>query len=129
MKKEDILSFLKKNYLTVVIGVFTVAALLLAAGMFSEDENKSENAVLTYKSSLESRLSDFLQKMNGVGECEVFVTLEGSDENVDGTGMSVRGVAILCSGGSNAKVKSDITELLCRVFGISQTKISVGNLN
>ena len=129
IKKEDMLSFLKKNYLTVVIGVFVVAALLLAAEMFTEKTEDDQNSVLSYKSALEERLSVFLRKMNGVGECEVFITLEGSDENVDGMGTAVRGIAVLCSGGGNSKVKSEITELLCRVFGISQTKISVGNLN
>lgn len=129
MKKEDILSFLKKNYLTVVIGSFVIAALLLAANMFSEEEKHSENTVLAYKSALETRLSEFLQRMNGVGECEVFITLEGSEENIDGMGTSVRGIAVLCTGGGDSKIKSEITELLCRVFGISQTKISVGDLN
>ena len=53
IKKEDMLSFLKKNYLTVVIGVFVVAALLLAAEMFTEKTEDDQNSVLSYKSALE----------------------------------------------------------------------------
>ena len=127
--KEETLSFLKKNYLTIVICAFVVAALLLAAGMFTEHVPSEENEILKYKSSLEIRLAEFLSKMNGVGACEVFITLEEAGQNVDGTGNSVRGIAVLCSGGNNVKTKSEIAEILCRVFGISQTKISIGSLN
>lgn len=123
------LSFFKKNHLLLIVGAFVVAALLLVAGMFTENDSRSSTDVISYKTELEIRLSDFLAKMEGVGECEVFITLESSNEDLDGTGTVVRGVAVLCDGGENAKIKNELTELICRVLGVAKTKISIGILD
>ena len=42
---------------------------------------------------------------------------------------SVRGVAVICEGGDNTKVKNDITEVLCRLLGVSPESVAVKKSN
>lgn len=42
---------------------------------------------------------------------------------------SVRGVAVVCQGGDSARVKNDVTEIVCRTLGISADRVSVKKIN
>ena len=130
MKTTDLYSFIKKHYLTLLICLFAVAGLMLVGDMFS-GEKKAENSLSEaekYRDELEERVTFLVSKMEGVGRCIVMVTLETEGDGVDGTKTGVKGVAVLCEGAFNAKVKSEITALLSGFLGIPSSKISIGEL-
>ena len=114
MNRDVFLNFVRKNIVVIVAGAVALAVLLLAANMFSETGDGSEEA------DLEMRLCNFLRSMEGVGECEVFVCF-----SLDG---SASGVAVLCSGGGNAKIKADVEDVLSRVLRVPPSNIIVGKL-
>lgn len=74
----------KKGQKTVVI-ILTVAAALIALSDFiplDKEEKQAPEAVTAeeYSNALSQRLEEILSSMSGVGECEVMVTLKGSEE-------------------------------------------------
>jgi len=113
MNRDGFLAFIKKNSFLLVAGAVTVAVLLLAASTIqSEDTNR-----VSESTELENRLCAFLESMNGVGNCESFVSMSS-----DGT---VKGVAVLCTGGENMIIKSAVENFLHRVLCVPIANISV----
>ncbi len=87
-----------------------------------------------YEKSLESKLSDVLSKIEGIGNINIMITLESSEENIysdnDNEPSSiktplVRGVIVVCDGGDNIIVKEKVINAVSGVFGISTTRVSV----
>ncbi|MFY9382141.1 MAG: hypothetical protein WBI55_05445 [Eubacteriales bacterium] len=141
--------------------VFLVAAgiLLLAADLIfirgSSDKNKgniSATVYTAYTEELERRVRDICDKVAGVSNVSVLLTLESSNEyvyaeNSSGASVydylvingkdgeepvlikeiyaSVRGIAIVCDGGDSAKIKATLTELLSSAFNLPTNKISI----
>ncbi|MBQ4066826.1 MAG: hypothetical protein IJD22_04175, partial [Clostridia bacterium] len=98
---------------------------------------------------------ELLAEASGVGEARVIVTLDSSAESIMAQNSSatessvsvdyvivskgsdeeavplceiyprVRGVAVVCTGGSNAEVKERVTMLIASALGISTNKIAV----
>ena len=108
--------------------------------------------ISAYTQYLEQRITDICGRVHGVSEVSVLLTLDGGSEYVyaenkggsnvdyliinDGTGgektvllreifSRVRGIAVVCNGGSDITVKRTLSELLSCAFGIPQNKISV----
>lgn len=108
-----------------------------------------------YSEHLEKRLAELISKVSGAGDASVIVTLDGGSEYVyaantktseqgsavdyivinsgDGEGglalgkiyPRVRGVAVVCYGGSSPTVKNEITQLIAAALGISTSRIMV----
>lgn len=75
--------FKKKNLLFLFLLLFVIGLLLV---LFSQEDKKEEETVSSelefdeerYEEMLEKRLKTIIEKMDGVGEVSVMVTLEGS---------------------------------------------------
>lgn len=108
-----------------------------------------------YSEHLEKELTELISKVGGVGEVSVVITLDGGSEYVyaantktsesgsavdyivinNGEGESgmivgqicprVRGVAVVCGGGSSSEVRKEVTELVAAALGISTSRIKV----
>lgn len=121
-------------------------------GNQTEKENVT---ISYYTEKIEEKLEQLLSGANGVGQVKVVVTLDTSGEYVfarnetesDGRVATdyvivngkkgeeavfvseiypkIRGVAVVCTGGGDAKVKKRVTELVSAALGISAGKIAV----
>lgn len=121
----------------------------------SESKEKETVTVSYYTEKIEKKLEELLSGAKGVGEVKVVVTLDRSGEYVyarneaesegrvaadyvivngkDGEEAvfvseiypKIRGVAVVCTGGGDAKVKKRVTELVSAALGISTGKIAV----
>lgn len=100
-----------------------------------------------YESTLEKRLEEKINKIDGVSSCDVILLIEtsyihdakngSSYSDLFGTGSEsdrisesapkIRGVAVICVGGGEARVKKDITDMLSALLGIPTNKIWVGS--
>lgn len=108
-----------------------------------------------YEQQLEARVKELLERVSGVSNVSVMITLDSLTEQVyaqnyrssesdsstdvgleyvtgqDGLvptkelSPSVRGVAVVCSGGDDAEVALKLTRLLSSLFGIPSSSISV----
>lgn len=104
---------------------------------------------------LEARVKNLCERVNGVGNAVVMITLDTTGEQVYaknsrviGEGESsesiyeyvtasgglvpteeklsrVRGIAVVCSGGNSAAVRLTLTEMLCALFDIPASAVSI----
>lgn len=129
----------KKDYkkaavliLLVVIGIF-----LLVSGN-SPNRDKDIYDERTYVEELENKIESVLEKIDGVGSCDVVVTLENSGEAVYSSVSfstspqliktnqpTVRGVAVVFEGADNPSVQNDVINTVKSLTNVSASKISV----
>lgn len=121
----------------------------------SKKEEISTQSTEYYSELLENKLEELLSEAKGVGKVRVVVTLDSSVESVLAQNSNrsessiavdyviistnegeeavplceiypkVRGVAVVCTGGTNAEVKERVTSLVSSALGISSNKIAV----
>ncbi len=140
-----------------------ILLLLLAAGILllflggsskeaapSTSEGAADVAARTeaYRVALEEELTLLCSRVEGVGELELLLTLEGSERAVYATDIgqngrtdyvisggeglllyrehpSVRGVAVVCEGGNDPAVRARLTSLLSALLAIGSNRISI----
>ncbi|MBR1533995.1 MAG: hypothetical protein IJ639_06500 [Ruminococcus sp.] len=92
----------------------------------------------TYSEELKSRLLDIVSQIDGVGEVNVFLTMDNSGENVYLTNTdtktksiepTVRGVVIVCEGGDNPVVVNRVLGAVTRSLSISSDKVYITKLD
>lgn len=137
IKLSTLLSSDKARIVFVVIGI-CVILLIFISGQF---ENKKDTKEITkemsssdYCENLKKELTDMIEKLEGVGDAQVLLTLESSYEYIyldDDKTLTkilepkVRGVAVICAGGNDPVVKERITKLLSTILSVSTSSISV----
>ena len=104
----------------------------------------------TYAVTAKNELKSILEKIEGVGTCEIMITFEGGFENNYAQDISeekteytvvggetvliskktpeIAGVLVVCRGGDKSSVKNEVTDIVSRLFGIDKIKISVSKL-
>ncbi len=148
---EKILKTLKKNKtLVVLLLCLLLGVLLILSDAQKGDSNTKKDELYTlntYKQELENNLESVIQNISGITNVNVLITLESGSEYVyasDDSEVSekhvvvnnglvvvkeklptIKGVAVVCSGGNDAKLKIKITELICSVLNISSARVYV----
>ncbi len=117
-----------------------IILLIALSGLFGKSAHKPDGAgsgvsdLAEYERGLEKRLTEILSRIGGVGEANVMVTLDTSEQTEYGknadmllsvTAPKVRGVIVVCEGGNSVSVKEKVIEAVTGVFGISSLRISV----
>lgn len=122
----------------------------------NKNQEPTPDDIYAYEQSLENRLTDLLSCVSGAGKTRVMVTLESTQMNVyavdvrdsmggteqkhilldEGGALTesiqtpqIGGVAVLCEGGDNMQVVSQIHEILSSLLGLSTGRISVTKMN
>ncbi len=145
-----------KNVVTVLLAV-AVGVLLIIFGFLKDSEPSQNNEVNqysdaeleSYTSTLEEKVEKHLEKIDGVNNVSVILTIEGTNEKVYATNGSkdyvvikdssgnenalmlseinaqVRGIAVVCDYGSNEQLKQEIIAMLASLFNIGTNRISV----
>lgn len=141
-----------------------IAILIVSIGLIMTVSFSSDNAAKSETSSdeitmgilsdeLEERIVSLCERVEGVSDVRVMLTLDTSEEYVYAKDIEesdsytksqyatvtsddgslklyvicprVRGVAIVCKGGEKGKVKQTLTELVSSALGISSSRVSV----
>lgn len=127
MKSGYVTDFIKKNFLLIAVGIASVVLLLFLSETFGGTDEKNG---ISNSDSLESRVEEFLSSLCGVGECNVMIFFENektsSFSSVETEKIS--GIAVICAGGGDSTVKSTITDVLTRLFGLSGSRISINEI-
>ncbi len=148
-----------KNLLVVVLAVLC-GVLLIIFGSIGDGKNVNEEDVAnasypgkeleSYTSALEKRVTEHIERINGVSNVSVLITIEGTNEKVyatEGSGKdyviikdssgsenavvlteinaSVRGIAVVCDYGENNELRQQIITMLSSLFNIGSNRISV----
>ncbi len=156
MNSGGILAFLisyRKKW--IILAAAAVGVILLLLGSLPNkkgDEPLNEDSdMFLYAESLEQRIVSICEKVEGVSDVSVLLTLDGGNEHIyaenSGSGgdsyvivsvggeektvlirevyASVRGIAVVCKGGEEISVQRTLTDLLSCALGVPISKISV----
>ena len=102
--------------------------LALIAIIFLMISEYSETGIRTDKleeqeNRLEQKLSETIEKLDGVSDVDVIVTIDSYEENSGSP--CVRGVSIICYGKQKDELKIKIVMIVSTALGISSDKIFV----
>ena len=141
--------------LLAAIGIFLLLLGAYGKGNEKEVSAEDSMNAEEYAHSVEKNISELCEKINGVSDVHAVVTLEGGYNTVyaqnsqsnssgyknefvlTGSGSSERailvgystpqvsGVGIVCRGGGDAHIRSEIISLISATFGVSSNKIYV----
>ena len=111
--------------------LLAMGALLFAVGglLGGRTEAKSD-----YAGYLEDRARSLCLSIDGVREAEVFLTLnEEAQTGVLGDASAgaiptVRGIAVVCTGGESPRIRETVTLLLSAALGIPSNRVSVAGV-
>lgn len=140
--KEITELFKSEKAVKIILVSGAVIIILIALSGFNTGESEistdsdlfSYDSQSEYEALLESRLSEILSHIEGIGNLNVMVTLETSEKNeylksgdspVFIETPKIRGVIVVCEGGNNVIVREKVISAVSGVFGINSTHISV----
>ena len=130
--------FVQKKRLILIFGIFLAALILIIASSQEKESNvKNEEKPLdVYKTELEEELSEICSSVSGVGKCKVSVSFSrGEESSYKGSQLvvtsppKVMGVIVVCRGGDNDRVRSELTSLICALFDIPSNRVAILKLN
>ena len=120
----------------VLILITAFGGIFTGSGERRTDSLSSAQRISEQERGLEERLSAILSEIDGVGEVQVMVTLDTSEQMQYGrnsdmllsvTAPAVRGVIVVCDGGGRADVREKVVNAVTGVFGINSLRVSVSN--
>lgn len=115
--------------------------LILLSQLWQPDEQSSSSAPTeeldAYVKGLETQMGTMISVIDGVGKCEVMVTLENGMEYlyeshsqiVTEIFPSVKGVVVVCEGADDPAVCDRITEVVTTAFNITKRRVCVTKLS
>ena len=131
-KLSDLLSDRRMIKAAVIAGI---AAILLIALTSAVDLSPSQNvSAEEYGRKTEEKLLEIVSHIDGVGEAEIFLTMDNSGENVyqkntDKKTVSiepkVRGVVVVCDGGDDPVVAARVLDAVTKSLCISSEKVCI----
>lgn len=109
---KNFLEFIKSSDKTSVLSLVFILgiSLILIGSMTFKSSSKNE----------EKRVEELCSMIDGVGECRVMMTYRESDGE-----DRVYAVTILCSGAESVRVRSDLTEMVCSLYGIGHNRVEI----
>ena len=131
-KLSEILSDKRTLRAAVIIGTAAIALIFLSSVIDRPTDGSA--SVQKYAEQTEDRLLEIISHIEGVGEAEIYLTMDNSGENVyqknsDRKTVSieprVRGVVIVCDGGNDPLVASRVLEAVTKSLSISSDKVCI----
>lgn len=110
-----------------------MGALLFAVGGLLGGRAEAKN---DYAGYLEDRARSLCLSIDGVKEAQVFLTLNEDTvvqagrfkDTSAGSVPTVRGIAVVCTGGESPRIRETVTLLLSAALGIPTSRVSVAGL-
>lgn len=149
MKLSEVLDKLKetKGITLIIIGIVAGVLCLVLSGIgngdgtqsSSETEETASSSLAEYSAMEEQRVCAILNAIEGVRSARVMLTFDSGSEYVYDSGNYTRstpllleeyppkvsGVAVVCVGGDNPDIQIKVIDLICSLYGISSSRISV----
>ncbi len=136
---KELLRNEKSLKIILIAGLFLIVMIAFSGFSSGKTEGNDKmffdyNRQSEYEQALEKKLSSVLSEINGIGNIDIMITLDTSEENrfddkedelVCVRTPSVRGVIVVCDGGDNIIIREKIISAVSGAFGISTTRVSV----
>ncbi len=122
----------------VIIGAAAIALILLSSVVDFGAVSRHQPSVEEYTKQIQTQLLDIITQIDGVGEAQVFLTMDNSGENVylsnsdtktKSIEPTVRGVVIVCDGGDDPVVVDRVLGAVTRSLSVSSDKVYITKLD
>ena len=132
-KLNEIISDKRVLRVLVIIGLSAVA-LIGISSFFGSSGSDGTGQIKAYAEETERRLLEIVSRIDGVGEAEIYLTMDNAGESVymknsDKKTLSieprVRGVVVVCEGGDDPVVVSHVLEAVTKSLCISADKVCI----
>ena len=144
--------FIKSKVFIICLAVVGLLLIIIPGVLGSKESNITDDDNFKYYTEyLEDRLEELILQIESVDKVKVLITLDNSGENVYAQDIksnsteyviiqtsnneegllikelnpAVRGVAVVCNGGSSVSLREKIVALLSSALGIPTNKITV----
>ena len=123
-----------RRVLKAAVIVGTAAILLIGLSSFWSRADGTQDNTDAYAAKLEERLLEIVSQIDGVGQAQIFLTMDNSTENVylkntDTKTVSiepkVRGVVVVCDGGDDPMVISRVLDAVTKALHIGSDKVCI----
>jgi stage III sporulation protein AG len=123
------------------IAVIVAGAAVMILFLSSVIDFSGNNAAVdseAYAAELKSQLLQIVTHIDGVGEAEIFLTMDNSGENIflsnsdqktKSIEPTVRGVVVVCDGGDDPLVVERVLSAVTRSLSISSDKVCITKLS
>ena len=120
-----------------VIAASAAVLLLLISSFIDLTPEMSTADTESYTAQLKDQLLRIVSRIDGVGEAEIFLTMDNAGENVylknsdtktKSIEPTVRGVVIVCSGGDDPVVVQRVLGAVTRSLSISSDRVCITKL-
>lgn len=139
-KKKSVKSIINSpKFLRVSVIVAMIAIFLIFISSYIDFSSLSQKQTSEeYCEYLKNNLHSIITKIDGVGETQIFLTLDNNGENVylDNSDTKtksitpmVRGVVIVCDGGDDPVVVARVMSAVTKSLDISSDKVCVTKLS
>lgn len=134
-KLNEILS--DKRFVRIAVIAAVGAILLIFISSYLDFGGASAVDTEAFGERLRTQLLTIVSHIDGVGEAEIFLTLDNGGENVYLTNSdtktksiepTVRGVVIVCDGGDDPVVVSRVLSAVTRSLSVSSDKVCITKL-
>lgn len=135
-KLNDLLTDKRFIRLSVIVALCAIALIFLSS-FISFGSSEPQVDTEAFSDRLKDSLLSIVSRIDGVGEAEIFLTLDNGGENVYLTNSdtktksiepTVRGVVIVCDGGDDPVVVSRVLTAVTRSLSISSDKVCITKL-
>ena len=135
-KLNDILSDKRFIRAAIFSALGAVVLIVLSSYIHFGSDERAVDAE-RYTAQLREQLLGIVSHIDGVGEAEIFLTMDNAGENVYMTNSdtktksiepTVRGVVIVCSGGDDPVVIQRVLAAVTRSLSISSDKVCITKL-
>ena len=126
-----------KRFLRIAVITAAVSVLLIFVTSYVDFGVDRDVESERYSAALKAQLLEIISRIDGVGEAEIFLTMDNSGEyvylkNSDTKTKSieptVRGVVIVCEGGEDPVVVDRVLSAVTRSLSISSDKVCITKL-
>lgn len=135
-KLNDLLTDKRFIRAAVIVALIAIVLIFLSSFVhFGSDDGQVDTEA--FSDRLKSSLLNVVTHIDGVGQAEIFLTLDNGGENVYLTNSdtktksiepTVRGVVIVCDGGDDPVVVSRVLSAVTRSLSISSDKVCITKL-
>lgn len=137
---KELLKNEKSVRIIIITGISVIIFLTLSSLFSGAESGNGENELFNYKkqseyeNALEERLENILTKVEGIGNINIMIMLDSSEQNqyqksgnepVYTKTPEIRGVIVVCDGGDNIIIREKVINAVSGAFGISTTRVSV----
>ena len=127
-----------KRFIRIAVAAAFAAITLIWISGVVDFSSYGEKDAQQYASQLHEQLLQIVSSIEGVGEAEIFLTVDNSGENVYLVNSdkktkriepTVRGVVIVCDGGDDPVVEARVISAVTRSLSISSDRVCVTKLS